>query len=574
MARLIFKAPYYKPNAKAGKGARGAYAKYIATRDGVELLRSGMADYINERKGSNGLFSDEGVVINLSQIEETINNHSGNVWGLIFSLKREDAERLGYNSAVQWMNLLRSHRNDIAKEMHIAPGNLRWYAAYHNSETHPHVHMLVWSDRPQEPHLSSVGIHNIKHTIANDIFRQDLVSIYKEQTQARDNIKASFRSRMDKLMSEIGNMSIDYDSEIALKFQMLSQRIEKHKGKKVYGYLDKETKKLVDEIVKMIAADEKIYELYDLWHKCRCETFRTYTDAMPEKIPLEENEEFKSIRNEIVKMASELKVEYNFNGQDDTEPSRDFEEEDIDNLEERVEEDEDPLTMYMLGKKYLDEEGDPEEAELWLRMAAHNGNEYAMYFLYKCYRDGRIMDKEKSKMKYLRMAIDKGYDAAEYEYGKLLREKDPEEAMKYFKRASGRNNAYAAYAYGKMCAERGDIDKAKIYFIRATRVKPDLGFRVGMWYYYDLGNHEMGKEYLENAAKNGNVAAEEALNAINRGIDTRLAWGVLNLFRHASRVIDDRAKAHVKISPMLGVDRKLRQRIREKKEEQGLRMSM
>ena len=95
MARLIFKAPYYKPNAKAGKGARGAYAKYIATRDGVELLRSGMADYINERKGSNGLFSDEGVVINLSQIEETINNHSGNVWGLIFSLKREDAERLG-----------------------------------------------------------------------------------------------------------------------------------------------------------------------------------------------------------------------------------------------------------------------------------------------------------------------------------------------------------------------------------------------------------------------------------------------------------------------------------------------
>ena len=55
MARLIFKAPYYKPGRKAGKGERGAYAKYIATRDGVELLRSGMADYINERKGSNGV---------------------------------------------------------------------------------------------------------------------------------------------------------------------------------------------------------------------------------------------------------------------------------------------------------------------------------------------------------------------------------------------------------------------------------------------------------------------------------------------------------------------------------------
>ena len=571
MARLIFKAPYYKPK---GKVNRGGYAKYIATREGVEHLRSGMADYINERRGSNGLFSDEGVVINLAQIEETINNHAGNVWGLIFSLKRADAERFGYNSAEQWMNLLRSHRNDIAKEMHIAPGDLRWYAAYHNNETHPHVHMLVWSERAREPYLSKVGIQNIKRTVANDIFKRDLIPIYKKQTQARDNIKVSFRSRIDKLMSEIGNMSIDYDSEIALKFQMLSQRIAKHKGKKVYGYLDKETKKLVDEIVKMIAADEKISELYDLWHKCRCETFRTYTDAMPEKIPLEENEEFKSIRNEVVKMASELKVEYVFQGQDDAEPSHDFGEEDIDNLEERVEEDEDPFTMYKLGKKYLDEENNPEEAELWLRMAAHNGNEYAMYFLYKCYRDGRIIDKKNSKMTYLRMALDKGYDVAEYEYGKLLREKDPEEAKKYFKRAADKNNAYAAYAYGKMCADRGDINKAKIYFGRATRVKPELGFRVGMWYYYDLGNHEMGIGHLENAAKNGNVAAEEALNAINRGIDTRLAWGVLNLFRHASRVIDDRAKAHIKISPMQGVDKKLRQRIREKKEGQGMRMSM
>ena len=239
MARLIFKAPYYKPKSKV---SRGGYAKYIATRDGVELLRSGMADYINERKGSNGLFSDKGVVINLAQIEETINNHSGNVWGLIFSLKREDAERLGYNSAVQWMNLLRSHRNDIAREMHIAPGNLRWYAAYHNSETHPHVHMLVWSDKPQEPHLSTVGIHNIKHTIANDIFRQDLISVYKEQTKARDNIKSEFRLRMAEIIESVQDGSVSGNSEMVMKLQNLCRKLSEHKGKKVYGYLDKDTK--------------------------------------------------------------------------------------------------------------------------------------------------------------------------------------------------------------------------------------------------------------------------------------------------------------------------------------------
>ena len=571
MARLIFKAPYYKPGRKAGKGERGAYAKYIATRDGVELLRSGMADYINERKGSNGLFSDEGVVINLSQIEETINNHSGNVWGLIFSLKREDAERLGYNSAVQWMNLLRSHRNDIAREMHIAPGNLRWYAAYHNSETHPHVHMLVWSEKPQEPHLSTVGIHNIKQTIAKDIFRQDLISIYKEQTQARDDIKLAFSSRMEEIIEEISGGTIEYDSEIVLKLQFLSEKLSEHKGKKVYGYLDKDTKKLVDEIVRMIAGDERIAELYDLWHKCRCETFRTYTDAMPEKIPLEENKEFKSIRNEVVRIASDLKTAFDFYGKDDSEPSDETEEEDLEDLEYWSEQG-DETQMYLLGKKYLDEYDDPEEAEHWLKKASENGNEYAMYLLYKCYRDGRIEDTENEKMKYLKMALNKGYDAAEYEYGKLLREKAPEEAMKYLGKAADQRNPYAAYAYAKMCSERGDIAKAKEYFRIAAMYKPELGFRVGLWYYYEQNERENGKAYLQFAAERGDTAAEEALKAINNGVNARLLSGVLNLFRHASRVIDDRAKAYAKSGMMQGVDKKLREQIRQKKEGLGMRM--
>ena len=571
MARLIFKAPYYKPGRKAGKGERGAYAKYIATRDGVELLRSGMADYINERKGSNGLFSDEGVVINLSQIEETINNHSGNVWGLIFSLKREDAERLGYNSAVQWMNLLRSHRNDIAREMHIAPGNLRWYAAYHNSETHPHVHMLVWSEKPQEPHLSTVGIHNIKQTIAKDIFRQDFISIYKEQTQARDDIKLTFSSRMEEIIEEISGGTIEYDSEIVLKLQFLSEKLSEHKGKKVYGYLDKDTKKLVDEIVRMIAGDERIAELYDLWHKCRCETFRTYTDAMPEKIPLEENKEFKSIRNEVVRIASDLKTAFDFYGKDDSEPSDETEEEDLEDLEYWSEQG-DETQMYLLGKKYLDEYDDPEEAEHWMKKASENGNEYAMYLLYKCYRDGRIEDKENEKMKYLKMALNKGYDAAEYENGKLLREKEPEEAMKYLGKAADQRNPYAAYAYAKMCSERGDSAKAKDHFCTAAMYKPELGFRVGLWYYYEQNERENGKAYLQFAAERGDTAAEEALKAINNGVNARLLSGVLNLFRHASRVIDDRAKAYAKSGMMQGVDKKLREQIRQKKEGLGMRM--
>ena len=45
-------------------------------------------------------------------------------------------------------------------------------------------------------------------------------------------------------------------------------------------------------ILKMIAEDEKISELYEMWYQLHCETFRTYTDKMPQKIPIEENKEF------------------------------------------------------------------------------------------------------------------------------------------------------------------------------------------------------------------------------------------------------------------------------------------
>ena len=188
MAKIIVKAPFYKPGHTTESGqSRGGYAHYIGTREGAQILRSGMAGYIGERHGSHGLFSDEGVDVSLSKIGEEIDNHPGNVWGFIISLKREDAERVGYNSAEQWVNLLRSRRNIIAKEMGITPSNLRWVAAYHNKETNPHVHMMVWSSRPQEPYLSREGIHNIKQTLASDIFRQEHLQIYKKQTEARDD---------------------------------------------------------------------------------------------------------------------------------------------------------------------------------------------------------------------------------------------------------------------------------------------------------------------------------------------------------------------------------------------------
>lgn len=578
MARLIVKAPYYKPKHKTAQGqSRGGYVEYVATREGVEVLRSGMVGYVGERRGSHGLFSDEGVKVNLSAVRREIDGHPGNVWGFIISLKREDAERLGYNTAEEWMNLLRSRRNDIAKEMNIEPGNMRWVAAYHNKEKNPHVHMMVWSSRPQEPHLSRTGIHNIKQTLAGDIFRQELISIYKKQTTARDDLKERYRERIKELALEVQDGSHTFSPELMMKMQLLSEKLQKHKGKKVYGYLDKDTKSLVNEIVKLLGTDEKIAELYDSWYGYKCETVRTYTDEMPAKIPIESNEEFKSIRNNLVKIASEIhlpseqperEIEYDY-------PDLQDEQNDFRFLYHYTLTHDDSMGYYRLGRYYLERTDDTENAEWWLKKSADKGNAVAAYLVYKSYRDGKFDETPSEKLKYLRKAVDLKFGYAEYEYAKYLKDKSPDEAKEYLMRAASHGSFQAEYMLGKMFLETGEKDKAREWFEKSAETDAWTQTRVGLLLYYDYGDTEKGKQYLLSAMEQGYAPAEEALRNIERNLNAKIVTGVCNLFYCASRIIDERTEDMYSREHQVnyhGIDRKQRKALREKKQAHGLAM--
>lgn len=577
MARLIVKAPYYKPKHKTAQGqSRGGYVEYVATREGVEVLRSGMVGYVGERRGSHGLFSDEGVKVNLSAVRREIDGHPGNVWGFIISLKREDAERLGYNTAEEWMNLLRSRRNDIAKEMNIEPGNMRWVAAYHNKEKNPHVHMMVWSSRPQEPHLSRMGIHNIKQTLAGDIFRQELISIYKKQTTARDGLKERCCERIKELALEVQDGSHTFSPELMMKMQLLSEKLQKHKGKKVYGYLDKDTKSLVNEIVKLLGTDEKIAELYDSWYGYKCETVRTYTDEMPEKIPIESNEEFKSIRNNVVKIASEINLP-------SQQPDRDIDY-DYEELADKANDFEylykraiigNSFAMYRLGRYYLEKTDDAENAEWWLKQSADKGNAVAAYLVYKSYRDGKFDETPSEKLKYLRKAVDLKFGYAEYEYAKYLKDKSPDEAKEYLMRAASHGSFQAEYMLGKMFLEAGEKDKAREWFEKSAETDAWTQTRVGLLLYYDYGDTEKGKQYLLSAMEQGYAPAEEALRSIERNQNAKIVTGVCNLFYYASKIIDNRTEDMNDKEHQVnyhGIDRKQRKALREKKQAHGLAM--
>lgn len=276
-------------------GDREKYISYIAQRPRVEKI------------SSHGLFTDGGVPIVLSDVQKEVAESKSNVWTHIISLKREDAERLGYNNAKAWMNLIRSQRNMIAENMKISPENFRWYAAFHNEGHHPHIHMIAYSTKPNEAYLTEKGIENIKSNLAKVIFRQDLISIYQKQTEHRDRLRAEARDIVEDLVSKI-NSEIYISVSIQHKLLELADRLSKTKGKKVYGYLKPDVKAIVDSIVDELANDNRIKKLYDLWYEQKENTIRTYTDEMPERIPLVDNKEFKSIKNAIIKEALKLNL--------------------------------------------------------------------------------------------------------------------------------------------------------------------------------------------------------------------------------------------------------------------------
>lgn len=372
MAKLVTKFKYLKPGARQG---RGGYAKYIATRDGVEkiddtkrfapvtwnqkqlikkILRNfpdskemleyedyqqkqtvesasefisraiednaavalsakTYADYIAtrpraERFGSHGLFTDDGVQVNLAKVSQELNEYGGNVWTVIISLRRENAERLGFDNGSRWRDMLRTQTQALSENLRIPIGHLKWFAAFHNEGHHPHVHLIAYSTVESEGYLTKQGVQKLRSAFAKDIFAQDLLCIYEKQTEHRNRLRAESKDILAEIVSQInvGGYSNHHLEEL---LQQLARRLSRTKGKKVYGYLKADIKSIVDSIVDELAKDNRIAMLYDLWYEQRENVLHTYNGSLPDRISLSQNNEFKSIKNAIIQEAMNLALE-------------------------------------------------------------------------------------------------------------------------------------------------------------------------------------------------------------------------------------------------------------------------
>ena len=186
-------------------------------------------------------------------------------------------------------------------QMRIPPEDLEWYAAFHNEGSHPHVHMIAYS-KGKEPYMTRKGLENLKSAYANEVFKQDLYHVFVEQTQLRDELREEGKKKAAELVEKI--KAGGYENERAeTLLKSLAEKLKDYKGKRVYGYLPKDAKNLVDGIVEELAKDERLQELYKLWYQEKDEIVGTYQDAPANRVPLSQNEEFKSIRNAVVKEA-------------------------------------------------------------------------------------------------------------------------------------------------------------------------------------------------------------------------------------------------------------------------------
>ena len=276
------------------------YADYIATRPNVEV------------QGTHGLFSSDDEPIVLSRVSEELNAHEGNVWTMIVSLRREDAQRLGYEKAYLWRDMLRSHTEEIANALKIPITNLKWYAAFHNESHHPHIHLIAYSIDTQRGYLTKTGVNQLRSVLANDIFKDELQHIYAEQTRLRDELKIDWKAMLQGIMDKVSNGNYE-NKEIEEKLLRLAKRLSNTKKNRSYGYLKEDLKALVESIVDDFAKDERIEALYDLWYQKQNEKLLIYGSELPPKIPLSENKEFRSIKNEVIKEAKVMFSETNNN---------------------------------------------------------------------------------------------------------------------------------------------------------------------------------------------------------------------------------------------------------------------
>ena len=285
--------------------SENGYLRYIATRPGAE------------KHGAHGLFGRQENT-NLTAVMHDLTAHDGNVWTIIYSLHREDAERLGYNNAAAWRKLLVSQQNKFAEAFHVPVSALHWYAAYHDADTHPHIHMMIWTD--QKTVLKRDAVVKLRSAMTNSIFQAELENLYIRKDAAYKDVTEAARVVMHEL---VGRMESVSEPPVSIQQKLLELALELRTvgGKKQYGYLKKPLKDKVDEIVDELEKLPEVAAYYSVWNGLRDTLEGYYKNRPRQHNPLSHQKEFRAIKNAIVQEAERLRQQMELESSQEEESS-------------------------------------------------------------------------------------------------------------------------------------------------------------------------------------------------------------------------------------------------------------
>ena len=631
MARLIVKSPYIKCG--AGQSA-GGYLKYIATRERVEIIpddrpptqkqtqliaklvkdfpdakelmeyadytahptkatasalitlalesnwdrvqgMEGYAKYIAlrpraERLGEHGLFGDN-TAVDLAAVADELDHYTGNVWTHIISLHREDAARLGYDHADAWRTLLRTHRNDIAAAMKIPPEDFRWYAAFHDEGNHPHVHMMAWSTKPNQAYLSKDGIRQIKSTLTNQIFRQELLHVYEQKSKSRDDLVAEARKAMLELAKAMQEMTCIHPEAEQMIWD-LSRQLGQVGGRKTYGYLPKPMKKLVDEIVDQMVRLPTVDQCYQTWWELQCQVEDYYSEGKKRlRPPLSQQKEFRQIKNAVIREAEHIRVN-RFSFED-----------------EEMQDDGEQISTYDMSYECQDLQSaanderfslaERDEAAEQLEQLAESGDAHAQYIIGTAYRDGGLLIPDMAKAKkFLEYAAKQEIDTAQYALGKLYLSDDadvhdPAKGIYWLKRSEENGNTYAAYRLGKEYLSGKNTVKDAETAVSYLRQAADndsayAQYLLGKLYLMGEGvpnDTNAAYEWFAAARDNGHAYAEFFMKRMERGEQEppSVLLSATRLLYHMGNIFQDNAPAPT--ANGVQIDRKRLAQLRQKR---------
>ena len=462
-------------------GNRQNFVGYMAMRPGVQ------------KRGSHGLFNEKDEPIILDRVANEIANHKGNVWSHVVSLRREDAIRLGYDNSEMWRDLVKRHIADIARAQRIPLCNLKWYAAFHDTTHHPHIHLLVYSTNPKQGFLTTKGIDQIRSAFANDIFHDDLQSIYQEQTLSRDELKAVSKTEFESIARKIQQGGFD-DPQLEELIRKLYIQLQNVKGKKVYGYLPMEIKATVNKIFSELEKDENIRQLYEKWCSLERLKYKTYTQKEAELPELVDNKGFQPVRNMIIRTVLNMKP-FDVNTEiEGSEPNDEY----FDNTPQNM------SPLFDEAEPLAEKETDESAAAIKNYIKWNDQYKKACKLIYG--KDAKLNDFKKAEQLLLSES-QRGNVLAVYDLGKLystdkLGEKSEEISIAKYTQAlqgflqiepnSKKLKPYVQYRIGKMfCYGLGteqDYEKAFEWFERSAKQKNKFAqFSLANLYYYGSG---------------------------------------------------------------------------------------